>query len=362
MRIHQRENKKQNMNSLNNLEIKSIKNTELEKTLQYNIGQKTKPVGSLGRLEELALQIGLIQQTTHPELKNPVMLTIAADHGITEEGVSPVPTEITWQQVLNFLNGGGGIGLLCEQYGFDLYVVDAGVNYDFNSHPKLINKKVQKGSQNFLKEPAMTTEECDKAIQNGQDVVKEFAEKGTNVIGFGEMGIGNTSPATVLLSLYANLSIKDCTGPGCGLDNDGVKHKAEILQKAVDKHGIPDKPEEILATYGGLEIATIAGGMLEAAKQRMLILVDGFITTSAFMAAYAIHPLVKEYAVFSHQSGEQGHQKMLNHIGAKALLDLNLRLGEGTGAALVYPIIEGSIAMLNKMTSFTEAKVYNVTK
>jgi nicotinate-nucleotide--dimethylbenzimidazole phosphoribosyltransferase len=350
------------MNSLENLEIQSIKNTELEKTLQHNIDQKTKPVGSLGRLEELALQIGLIQQTTHPELTKPVMLTIAADHGITKEGVSPVPAEITWQQVLNFLNGGGGIGLLCEQYGINLFVVDAGVNYDFDSHPKLITKKLHKGSRNFYEEPAMSIEECDKAIQNGRDIVKEFANKGTNVIGFGEMGIGNTSPATVLLSLYANLSIKDCTGPGCGLDKNGVKHKAEILQKAVDKHGIPNNPEDILATYGGLEIATIAGGILEAANQRMITLVDGFITTSAFMAAYAINPLVKDYAVFSHLSGEQGHQKMLNFIGGKPLLNLDLRLGEGTGSALAYPIIEGSVAMLNKMTSFTEAKVFNVTK
>lgn len=349
------------MNSIKDLKIRSIKNEELKKTLQYNIDQKTKPVGSLGRLEELAMLTGLIQQTTHPVLKNPVMLTVASDHGITEENVSPVPAEITWQQVLNFLNGGGGIGLLCQQYGFDLYVVDAGVNHDFDAHPKLINKKVRKGSRNFLKESAMAIEECDKAIRNGRDIVREFADKGTNVIGFGEMGIGNTSPATVLLALYANLSVKDCTGSGCGLDQDGVKHKAEILQKAIDKHGIPDKPEDILATYGGLEIATIAGGMLEAAIQRMLILVDGFITTAAFMAAYAINPLVKEYAVFSHQSGEQGHQKMLNFIGAKALLDLGLRLGEGTGAALTYPLIEGSVAMLNKMTSFTEAKVFNVT-
>ncbi len=349
------------MNSLKNLEIKSTKNAELENTLQYNIDQKTKPLGSLGRLEEIAFQIGLIQETAQPSLNKPVMLTIAADHGIAEEGVSPVPTEITWQQVLNFLNGGGGIGLLCQHYGFDLHVVDAGVDYDFESHPKLIEKKVRKGSRNFLKEPAMTTEECNAAIQNGRDIVKDFVQKGTNVFGFGEMGIANSSPATILLALYAGLSIEDCTGPGCGLDTQGVVNKAKVLQAAVDKHGIPEKPEDILATYGGLEIATIAGGMLEAANQRALIVVDGFITTSAFLAAYAINPLVKDYAIFSHQSGEQGHMKMLNHVGAKAILDLGLRLGEGTGSAVVYPIIEGSVAMLNKMTSFTEAKVYNTT-
>lgn len=349
------------MESLKNLEITPICNDELQEALQYNIDQKTKPLGSLGRFEELALQIGLIQQTTQPELKNPVMLTIAADHGIAEENVSPVPTEITWQQCLNFINGGGGIGLFCQHYGFDLYVVDAGVDYDFESHPKLIDKKVRKGSRNFLNEPAMTIEECNAALQNGRDVVKSFAEKGTNVMGFGEMGIANSSPATVLLALYANHSIVECTGPGCGLTGEGVSHKAKILQQAVDMNGIPSKPEEILATYGGLEIATIAGGMLEAAKQRMIIIVDGFITTSAFLAAYAINPTVKDYAVFSHQSGEQGHKKMLDHVGVKALLDLGLRLGEGTGSAAAYPILEGSVAMLNKMTSFTEAKVYNTT-
>ncbi len=349
------------MNSLKNLEIKSTKNAELEETLQYNIDQKTKPLGSLGRLEEIAFQVGLIQETAQPVLSKPVMLTVAADHGIAEEGVSPVPTEITWQQVLNFLNGGGGIGLLCQQYGFDLYVVDAGVDYDFEAHPKLIEKKVRKGSRNFLKEPAMTIEECDAAIQNGRDIVKDFVQKGSNVFGFGEMGIANSSPATILLALYAGLSIEDCTGPGCGLDSKGVVNKAKVLQAAVDKHGIPEKPEDILATYGGLEIATIAGGMLEAANQRALIVVDGFITTSAFLAAYAINPLVKDYAIFSHQSGEQGHMKMLNHVGAKAVLDLGLRLGEGTGSAVVYPIIEGSVAMLNKMTSFTEAKVFNTS-
>lgn len=198
--------------------------------------------------------------------------------------------------------------------------------------------------------------------QNGREIVKTFAQKGSNIISFGEMGIGNSSPATVLLALYAGLSIEDCTGPGCGLDSVGVKHKARILQLAVDKQGIPEKPEEILATYGGLEIVTMAGGMLEAARQRIVIVVDGFITTSTFMAAYAINPLVKEYAVFSHQSGEQGHGKMLEYIGSKAVLDLGLRLGEGTGAAVVYPILEGSVAMLNQMTSFAETKVFNITE
>jgi nicotinate-nucleotide--dimethylbenzimidazole phosphoribosyltransferase len=348
------------MNSLKNLNIQPIENGELRKLLQHNIDQKTKPVGSLGYLEELALQIGLIQESTRPELKSPVMLTVASDHGITEEGVSPVPPEITWQQVNNFINGGGGIGLFCKQYGFDLYVVDAGVDHDFEPHPRLIDKKVRKATRNFLKEPAMTQEECDKAIQNGRDVVALFAEKGSNVVGFGEMGIGNSSPATALLSVYTGLSLEECTGPGCGLDQKGIQKKSGVLQQAIEKHGILEKPEEILAAYGGLEIATMVGGMLEAAQRRMLIVVDGFITTSAFLAAYEICPTVRDYAVFSHCSKEHGHVKMLNYMNGRPLLNLDLRLGEGTGSAIAYPIIQGSVAMLNEMTSFGEAKVYNV--
>ncbi|PRY96215.1 nicotinate-nucleotide--dimethylbenzimidazole phosphoribosyltransferase [Marinilabilia salmonicolor] len=348
------------MNSLKNLNIQPIENGELRKLLQHNIDQKTKPVGSLGYLEELALRIGLIQESTRPELKSPVMLTVASDHGITEEGVSPVPPEITWQQVNNFINGGGGIGLFCKQYGFDLYVVDAGVDHDFEPHPRLIDKKVRKATRNFLKEPAMTQEECDKAIQNGRDVVALFAEKGSNVVGFGEMGIGNSSPATALLSVYTGLSLEECTGPGCGLDQKGIQKKSGVLQQAIEKHGILEKPEANLAAYGGLEIATMVGGMLEAAQRRMLIVVDGFITTSAFLAAYEICPTVRDYAVFSHCSKEHGHVKMLNYMNGRPLLNLDLRLGEGTGSAIAYPIIQGSVAMLNEMTSFGEAKVYNV--
>ncbi|WP_320113247.1 nicotinate-nucleotide--dimethylbenzimidazole phosphoribosyltransferase [Draconibacterium orientale] len=348
------------MIALENLEIVPVKNAELRHLLQYNIDQKTKPQGSLGQLEELAMQIGLVQQTTQPSLNKPVMLTIASDHEITNEKVSPVPTEITWQQCLNFLNGGGGIGFLCQHFGFDLYVVDAGVNYDFEPYPKLINKKVRKGSRNFLNEPAMTLEECNQALQNGRDIVADFAKKGTNVIGFGEMGIGNSSPATALLSVYAGIPVETCTGPGCGLEPEGVNHKAQVLKQAIEKLGIAATPEENLARFGGLEIATIAGGMLEAAHRRMLILVDGFITTSGFLAAYAINPAVKDYAIFSHCSNEPGHVKMLDFIKGKPLLDLQLRLGEGTGAALAYPIVQASVAMLNKMTSFSETKVYNI--
>lgn len=350
------------MKALENLVIEPIANTELQKELQYRIDQKTKPVGSLGQLEDLAVQIGLIQQTTHPELNKPVMLTMAADHGIAAEGVSPVPCDITWQQCLNFIEGGGGIGLFCRLNDFDLYVVDAGVNYDFKPHPRLIDKKVRKGSRNFRFEPAMTNDECDRALQAGRDVVARFVAEGCNVFGFGEMGIGNSTPASALLSVYTGRPVEECTGPGCGLTPPGVEHKTKVLREAIDRLGIADRPEENLARFGGLEIAAIAGGMLEAARNRALIIVDGFITTSAFLAAHAINPTVLDYAIFSHCSHEPGHIKMLDFVGADPVLNLRLRLGEGTGSALAYPIIRAAISMLNEMTSFDETEVFNITK
>ena len=349
------------MEALKNLNIESTANTELEKALQHKLDKKTKPVGSLGQMERIAAQVGLIQQTLSPELKNPVMLTMASDHWITNEGVSPVTIDITWQQVLNFADGGGGIGLFCDVYGFDLYVVDAGVNYNFPKHSKIIDKKVRKGSRNFLLEHAMTEAECNQALQNGRDVVRSFAKKGSNVVGFGEMGIGNTSPATALLAAYTKTPVETCTGPGCGLTPDGVSNKARVLKEAMEKHGVAEDAAENLARFGGLEIATIAGGMLEAAARRMLIIVDGFITTSAFMAAYEICPQVKDYAVFAHSSKENGHKLMLQHMNADAIMDLDLRLGEGTGAAVAYPIINGSIEMLNRMTAFEETIVDDTT-
>ena len=349
------------METLKNINIQTTHNPELKKALQHKLDKKTKPIGSLGQMEHIAMQVGLIQQTLNPKLTKPVMLTVASDHWITDEGVSPVTTDITWQQVLNFIDGGGGIGLFCDVYGFDLYVVDAGVNYDFPAHPKLIDKKIRKGSRNFLHEHAMTLEECNLAMQNGRYVVRSFAEKGSNVVGFGEMGIGNSSPATALLSVFTGTPVKKCTGPGCGLTPDGVSNKARVLVQAIEKHGVADKPEENLARFGGLEIAMIAGGMLEAAAQKMLIVVDGFITTSAFMAAYEICPTIKDYAVFAHASKENGHKLMLEHMDAEAIMDLDLRLGEGTGAAVAYPIIQGSVEMLNRMTAFEETKVEDTT-
>lgn len=333
----------------------------LKNDIQHKLDNKAKPVGSLGRLESMALQIGMIQHSLTPVLANPVMLTVASDHKITEEGVSPCPVDITWQQVHNFLAGGGGIGLLSRVYGMDLWVADAGVDFDFKPHPKLIDVKVKKGSANFSKTHAMTKDECLQALKNGADIVDRFYKNGTNIIGFGEMGIGNTTPASALLSIFTNLPVAECVGPGAGLQPDGVLHKQKVIEQAIIKHGISTDPIENLARFGGFEIATIAGAMLQAAANQMVIITDGFITTSALLTAQAINPKVMDYAFFSHQSEEQGHKKMIDYLGGKAILELGLRLGEGTGAAVAFSVIKGAVAVLSEMTSFDEGKVTNTS-
>lgn len=346
-----------------NNDLKGLKIPDLFEHLaadvQHKLDQKTKPVGSLGLMERIAKRLSLIQGTLEPQLNKPVMLTVASDHHICEEGVSPCPVEITWQQCLNFLNGGGGIGLFCQEFGFDHYVVDAGVDYDFPPHDRLIEAKVRKGTRNFLHEPAMTIVECLQAIENGRRIVAGFHQQGSNVVGFGEMGIGNTSPASALLSVFGGLSPEVTVGPGSGLCREGVNHKMAVIQQAIAKHGVSEDPLVNLANFGGLEIATICGGMIEAALRRMVILTDGFITTSAVLAAEAICPGVKDYVFFSHQSMEQGHCLMIDLLGGEPILHLDFRLGEGTGAAAAYPILKCSVAILNKMTSFEEAGVFN---
>lgn len=334
----------------------------LRNQLQYLLDNKAKPVGSLGIMEEIALRLGMIQNTETPVLNKPIMLTVAADHGVTAEGVSPCPTELTWQQVLNFLQGGGGIGLFCQIYGLDLWVADAGVNYDFAPQPRLIDVKIAHGSANLLHQPAMTRQQCEQAIENGRKIVRGFAEQGSNVIGFGEMGIGNTTPASALLSIYAGIEVKEAVGPGAGLDANGVSHKARVIAQSIAKHGIADNPIDNLARFGGLEIATICGGMLEAAAQRMAIITDGFITTSALLIAREINPRVTDYTFYAHQSDEQGHRKMIETLGGKPILHLGLRLGEGTGAAVAYSVMRGSAAILSNMTSFEQGGVTNTSQ
>lgn len=335
-------------------------NSSLEAALTEKINLKTKPLGALGKLEKLALQIGKIQNTLSPVLTKPTIVVFAGDHGIAKEGVSPFPQEVTWQMVFNFLQGGAGINVFARQHQIAIKVVDAGVNYTFAPHPDLIDLKVAPGTQNYLHAPAMSVEECATAISRAANLVEQLHTEGCNVIGFGEMGIGNTSSAAMLMSLICNLPLEQCIGRGTGLDDKGLEKKKAILSEALRTQAPADKsPLEILRTFGGFEVAMICGAMLKAAELKMIVLVDGFITTAALLVAAALHPAILDYCVFAHQSNEQGHQQLLAYLKADPLLQLGMRLGEGTGAAVAYPVVQSAVAFLNEMASFESAGVSN---
>ena len=334
-------------------------NEGLRPALVDKINNKTKPLGALGVLETLAVQLGLIQQSLDPVLSAPKLLVFAGDHGISSEGVSAYPQEVTYQMVLNFLQGGAAINVFCAQHGIELSVIDAGVNGQFLENSGVINKKIGLGTQNFAQTEAMTLEQCNCALLAGRDLV--LAEKSTNIFGFGEMGIGNTSSASVLMSLFCDLPVEQCVGKGTGLDSKMLENKISVLQAAIDKHQDIDRSNvmQVLSTFGGFEIIMMAGAMLAAAEQGKAIIIDGFIATAAFLSAYKIDPNILGYAIFSHQSDEQGHGKMLDFLGVRPLLKLDLRLGEGTGCALVFPLIQSAINFLNEMASFESAGVSN---
>ena len=286
-------------------------------------------------------------------------MVFASDHGIAKEGVSAYPQEVTFQMVMNFLNGGAAINVFCKQNNIQLQVADAGVNFDFEVNPDLINTKVGNGTKSFLREKAMTESELQQCFEHGKTIVNQLSATGCNVIGFGEMGIGNTSSATMLMSHFCNLPIEQCVGRGTGLNDSQLENKIAILKKSQEMHQNLDSTEDALQTFGGFEIAQICGAMQAAYQQNMLILVDGFIATSAFLVASKLTPAIKDNAVFCHLSDEFGHQNLLNYLGVEPLLKLNMRLGEGTGCAVAYPIIASAVAFLNQMASFESAGVSN---
>jgi nicotinate-nucleotide--dimethylbenzimidazole phosphoribosyltransferase len=325
--------------------------------LQHVIDTKTKPPGSLGRLESLGLQIGLIQRTLKPSIERPAIIVFAGDHGIATEGVSPFPQEVTVQMVANFIAGGAAINALSKAAGMTLEVVDAGVANASPAAAGFVDAAIRRGTRNFAHEPAMTRDQVLQAIERGAARVRFHAALGTNVIGFGEMGIANTSAAACLMSRMCNVEIDACVGRGTGLDDAGLKHKCDVLAAALEKHAASTDPLETLATFGGFEIAMIAGAFLAAAEARMTILVDGFIVTSALLVAHALDPAVLDYCVFAHASDETGHRRMLEHFHAVPLLQLGLRLGEGTGAALALPLLRAAVAFINEMASFESAGV-----
>jgi len=330
----------------------------LQAALQSKIDNKTKPLGALGKLEQLALQIGLIQNSLEPELKAPQLLLFAGDHGVVASGVSPYPQEVTQQMVMNFVSGGAAINVFCRQHNIAIDVVDAGVNGDL-SFLDIVHAKVAGGTRNFLQEAAMSAEQFQQAKQTGANLVQEKHAAGCNVIGFGEMGIGNTSSAAVVFSLLSGIPIEECVGKGTGLDEEGVENKKRVLSLAIEKHGVDGNPENILQTFGGFELVMIYGAVLKAAQLKMLILVDGFIVTAAVCAAIASAPEVKDYCVFSHLSDENAHQKMLSFLHVEPLLQLNMRLGEGSGVAVTYPLVQSAVNFLNEMASFESAGVSN---
>lgn len=329
----------------------------LEEALQEKISDLAKPKGSLGRLESLALQVGLIQHTLSPTLHHPVNILYAADHGIADEGVSKSPKEVTYQAVYSFLRGGAGICFLSRQHGFEIKIVDGGVDYDFPVIPRLIDRKIRKGTRNFLYEAAMTEEEMEKALEYGAEIVTDCYKEGSNVISFGEMGIGNTAASSMWMTCLTHIPLIDCVGAGSGLDSEGVRHKYNVLKQALDHYKGDGSTLDVMRYFGGYEMVMAVGGMLRAAELRMIILVDGFIMTNCVLVASLLYPDMLPYCVFGHCGDEAGHKRILDFLGAKPLLDLGLRLGEGTGAVCAYPILDSAVRMINEMHSFKQAEV-----
>ncbi|WP_430612672.1 nicotinate-nucleotide--dimethylbenzimidazole phosphoribosyltransferase [Flavobacterium sp. JP2137] len=329
----------------------------MKNELQHKIDFKTKPVGSLGVLESLALQIGSVQQSLTPVLKSPTIVVFAADHGIATEGVSAYPQEVTHQMLINFLNQGAAINVFSRHNKIAIQVVDAGVNSEVAPHPDLIDAKIGRGTKNFLVDQAMNAAALDRCFALSGQLVDSIARGGCNIIGFGEMGIGNTSSAAMIMSAVCGLPLEQCTGRGTAISQEQLDHKINILKQCQDFHGPLTDPQAILQTYGGFEIAQICGAMLAAYRNNMLIMVDGFISSAAYLIASQLQPQIKDNAIFCHLSDEYGHRYLLEYLDAEPLVNLRMRLGEGTGCAIAYPIIENAVHFLNEMASFESAGI-----
>jgi nicotinate-nucleotide--dimethylbenzimidazole phosphoribosyltransferase len=332
--------------------------------LRHKIDNLAKPRGSLGRLEELALRVGLIQQTLSPRLNAPHNILFSADHGVSVEGVSPTPREVTWQQTLHFVQDGSGtgIGFLCRQHGFRLVVVDSGVDHDFPPGCGIVDRKIRHGTSNYTVGPAMSAEELEKCLEDGAGVVDDAIADGCNVVSFGEMGATNTSSSALWMHWFTGLPLDGCIGAGSGLDGGGMRRKYEVLSRAcesfsADGGSLDSPPREIMARFGGFEMAMAVGGMLRAAEMGMVILIDGFIMTACLLVASRLHPEVMHYAIPAHRGDEKGHRLLLDTLGLEPILSMGMRLGEGSGAVCAYPIVDSAVRMINEMDSFVSASV-----
>ena len=335
-------------------DIDDLNDPVLAARVQHRIDHKTKPLGALGRLESLALRLALILGREAPRLESPQLVVFAADHGIAARGVSAYPQEVTAQMVANMLAGGAAVSVLARQHRLALTVVDCGVRGDIAAQPGLVIAKAAHGSADSTQGRAMTRQQCESALDHGAALVTQLPG---NVLLLGEMGIANTSAAALLMARLSGLPIAECAGRGTGLDDAGFARKLAVLDDALALHRQAREPMDVLAALGGLEIATMVGAILQAAHQRRVILVDGFITTSAVAVACALAPAVLQRCVFAHCSAESGHARWLQLLGAQPLLDLGLRLGEGSGAALAWPLLKSAELLLNEMASFDSAGV-----
>ncbi|OVE73754.1 nicotinate-nucleotide--dimethylbenzimidazole phosphoribosyltransferase [bacterium B17] len=341
------------------LTIDAIKPVDksLESEIQAHLDDLTKPQGSLGQLEKLAMQYCLVRQTKTPEPPKKKIFTFAGDHGVAAEGVSAFPQEVTPQMVFNMLAGGAAINVLADHAGAELDVVDIGVAAELDGEG-LISRKVKPGTDNFVEGPAMSIEEATAAVEVGIELAEAAIADGITLLGTGDMGIANTTPSTALYSAYLDIPVEDITGRGTGINDDQLNNKAEVIKKAleVNKDLLTD-PLSILAAVGGLEIAGICGLILGAAANNVPVVVDGFISTAGAVAAIQMKPEVRDYLFFSHMSQEKGHRVIIEHIAARPVLDLDLRLGEGTGGALAMTVVDAGIKIYNEMATFSGAGV-----
>jgi nicotinate-nucleotide--dimethylbenzimidazole phosphoribosyltransferase len=342
--------------------LDSITNTngKFATQAQARLDNLTKPQGSLGRLEEFAKQLVAITENEMPDIDKKVVFTFAGDHGVAEEGVSAFPKEVTPQMVLNFIHGGAGINALAKHSGADVVVVDIGVNYDFGDlkNTGFVSGKIVSGTKNMRKGPAMTREEAEKCINVGIKLANEYADKRYRIFGTGEMGIANTTPSSAITSVLTGSSVEDITGRGTGINDEAWKNKVQAIKDSIAINN-PDAsdPIDVLSKVGGAEIAGIAGLIIGAAANKVPVIVDGFISTAGALIAYLIEPKTRDYMFAAHMSQEIGHRSILKKIGLRPILDLDMRLGEGTGAALAMSVIEAGLKIYKEMATFEEAAV-----